>query len=144
MRYFVIALLFISQIAFSQLREPKLILDRTKETIWVDSIYNKMTLQERIGQLFMVAAYSNKDSVHFNAIDKLIREQHIGGVIFFQGGPVRQARLTNRFQSKSKVPLFIGIDAEWGLAMRLDSVIRYPWNMTLGAIQDMKLIEKVG
>lgn len=144
MRYFVIALLFISQIAFSQLREPKLVLDRTKETIWVDSIYNKMTLQERIGQLFMVAAYSNKDSVHFNAIDKLIREQHIGGVIFFQGGPVRQARLTNRFQSKSKVPLFIGIDAEWGLAMRLDSVIRYPWNMTLGAIQDMKLIEEVG
>ncbi|MFV8325820.1 glycoside hydrolase family 3 N-terminal domain-containing protein [Flavobacterium sp. ZS1P14] len=111
---------------------------------WVDSIYNAMNLQERIGQLFMVAAYSNKDSVHFNAIDKLILENKIGGLIFFQGGPVRQANLSNRFQAKSKIPLFIGNDAEWGLSMRLDSTSRYPWNMTLGAIQDMKLIEKVG
>ncbi|MFV5696588.1 glycoside hydrolase family 3 N-terminal domain-containing protein [Flavobacterium sp. LB3P122] len=111
---------------------------------WVDSVYNAMNLNERIGQLFMVAAYSNKDTVHFNAIDKLIKENKIGGLIFFQGGPVRQANLTNRFQSKSKTPLFIGNDAEWGLNMRLDSTARYPWNMTLGAIQDMKLIEKVG
>lgn len=111
---------------------------------WVDSIYNAMTLEEKLGQLFMVAAYSNKDSVHIKAIDKLITENKIGGLIFFQGGPVRQAKLTNRFQSKSKIPLFIGNDAEWGLAMRLDSTSRYPWNMTLGAIQDMKLIEKMG
>ncbi len=111
---------------------------------WVDSVYNTMTLEEKFGQLFMVAAYSNKDTVHFNAIDKLIQENKIGGLIFFQGGPVRQAKLTNRFQSKSKIPLFIGSDAEWGLGMRLDSTYRYPWNMTLGAIQDMKLLEKVG
>lgn len=111
---------------------------------WVDSVYNAMSLDEKLGQLFMVAAYSNKDSVHFNAIDKLIKENKIGGLIFFQGGPVRQANLINRFQSKSKIPLFIGNDAEWGLNMRLDSTYRYPWNMTLGAIQDMKLIEKVG
>ena len=111
---------------------------------WVDSVYNAMTLEEKFGQLFMVAAYSNKDTVHFNAIDKLIQENKIGGLIFFQGGPVRQAKLTNRFQSKSKIPLFIGSDAEWGLGMRLDSTYRYPWNMTLGAIQDMKLLEKVG
>lgn len=111
---------------------------------WVDSIYNAMTLEEKFGQLFMVAAYSNKDTVHFNAIDKLIQQNKIGGLIFFQGGPVRQAKLTNRFQSKSKIPLFIGNDAEWGLGMRLDSTYRYPWNMTLGAIQDMKLLEKVG
>ena len=111
---------------------------------WVDSVYNAMTLEEKFGQLFMVAAYSNKDTVHFNAIDKLIQENKIGGLIFFQGGPVRQVKLTNRFQSKSKIPLFIGSDAEWGLGMRLDSTYRYPWNMTLGAIQDMKLLEKIG
>ena len=111
---------------------------------WVDSVYNAMTLEEKFGQLFMVAAYSNKDTVHFNAIDKLIQENKIGGLIFFQGGPVRQVKFTNRFQSKSKIPLFIGSDAEWGLGMRLDSTYRYPWNMTLGAIQDMKLLEKVG
>lgn len=144
MRYFI-ALLFFSQIAFSQLNAPPAeILDRTKEIVWVDSIYNKMSMEERIGQLFMVAAYSNKDSAHINSIDRLIERQHIGGVIFFQGGPMRQAKLTNRYQSKSKVPLFVGIDAEWGLGMRLDSVIKYPWNMTLGAIQNMKLIEEVG
>ena len=111
---------------------------------WVDSVYNTMTLDEKIGQLFMVAAYSNKDAKHYAGIDKLIQENKIGGLIFFQGGPVRQAKLTNRFQSKSKIPLFIGIDAEWGLGMRLDSTYRYPWNMTLGAIQDMNLLEKVG
>ncbi|MFH6972730.1 glycoside hydrolase family 3 N-terminal domain-containing protein [Flavobacterium petrolei] len=111
---------------------------------WVDSLYNTMTLEEKFGQLFMVAAYSNKDSTHSNAIEKLILDYKIGGLIFFQGGPVRQAKLTNRFQSKSKIPLFIGSDAEWGLGMRLDSTYRYPWNMTLGAIQDMKLLEKVG
>ena len=111
---------------------------------WVDSVYNTLALEEKFGQLFMVAAYSNKDFAHYNAIDKLIQENKIGGLIFFQGGPVRQAKLTNRFQSKSKIPLFIGIDAEWGLGMRLDSTYRYPWNMTLGAIQDMNLLEKVG
>lgn len=111
---------------------------------WVDSLYNQMSLEQRLGQLFMVAAYSNKNEAHARSIDSLIVNQHIGGVIFFQGGPVRQARLTNRFQANAKVPLFVGIDAEWGLSMRLDSTYAFPWNMTLGAIQDLDLIEKVG
>lgn len=119
-------------------------LDDERQKKWVDSIYNQMTLEEKIGQLFMVAAYSNKDEKHWSSLDSLIINQKIGGVIFFQGGPVRQAQLTNRFQSKAKVPLFIGIDAEWGLAMRLDSTYAFPWNMTLGAIQDNDLIEEVG
>ncbi|MBE0393473.1 glycoside hydrolase family 3 N-terminal domain-containing protein [Flavobacterium sp. PL002] len=112
--------------------------------IWVDSVYNNMTFDEKLGQLFMVAAYSNKGTPHNYAIESLIANQKIGGLIFFQGGPVRQANLTNNYQSKSKIPLFIGNDAEWGLSMRLDSTYTYPWNMTLGAIQDMKLIEKLG
>jgi beta-glucosidase-like glycosyl hydrolase/CubicO group peptidase (beta-lactamase class C family) len=119
-------------------------LDSEVQKKWVDSIYSTMTFDEKIGQLFMVSAYSNKDSVHVNAINKLIQESKVGGLIFFQGGPVRQALLTNRFQSRSRIPLLIGIDAEWGLGMRLDSTYRYPWNMTLGAIQNKKLLEKVG
>jgi beta-N-acetylhexosaminidase len=114
------------------------------ETHWVDSIYNQMTFDEKVGQLFMVAAYSNKDTIHINNIQKLVRDYKVGGLIFFQGGPMRQARLTNLYQSKAKVPLFIGIDAEWGLSMRIDSTFRYPFNMTLGAVKDLKLIEKVG
>lgn len=118
--------------------------DSDKETRWVDSIYNKMSLREKIGQLFMISAYSNKDSIHTNQINALVQDYKVGGVIFFQGGPVRQAKLTNLYQSKAKIPLFVGIDAEWGLGMRLDSTYRYPWNMTLGAIKDLSLIENVG
>lgn len=138
MKYFFLAFIFISQISVAQKKH------KTEQSVWVDSVYNQMSFDERVGQLFMVAAYSNKDTVHTNAIEKLITNYKIGGLIFFQGGPYRQAKLTNQYQSKSKLPLFIGIDAEWGLAMRLDSVNRFPWNMTLGAIQNNKLIERVG
>ncbi len=103
-----------------------------------------MTFEEKVGQLFMVAAYSNKKEDHVQDLDKLIAKHKIGGLIFFQGGPVRQALLTNRFQAQSKIPMLIGNDAEWGFSMRLDSTVKYPWNMTLGAIQDNKLIEKMG
>jgi beta-N-acetylhexosaminidase len=144
MRYFLFILLIISQFTFAQSEKFFNNHSLDREKIWVDSIYNQLTFEEKVGQLFMVAAYSNKDAEHVKSIEKLIDEYKIGGLIFFQGGPVRQARLTNKYQSKSKIPLFVGIDAEWGLSMRLDSTYRYPWNMTLGAVQDMKLIEKMG
>jgi beta-glucosidase-like glycosyl hydrolase/CubicO group peptidase (beta-lactamase class C family) len=118
--------------------------ESSEQKKWVDSVYENLTFEEKIGQLFMVAAYSNKDTVHTNSIERLIKQNKIGGLIFFQGGPVRQANLTNRYQSISKTPLFIGIDAEWGLSMRLDSTAFFPWNMTLGAIRDSELIKKVG
>ncbi len=138
MKYVLICCIFVTHFSFAQKK------NFTQQDVWVDSIYNQMTLTEKIGQLFMVAAYSNKDTVHNNSTEELVVKHQIGGLIFFQGGPGRQARLTNRYQAKAQVPLFIGIDAEWGLAMRLDSVQRFPWNMTLGAVSDEKLIEKVG
>lgn len=109
---------------------------------WVDSVYNAMDLNERFGQLFMVPAYSNRNQNQ--NVERLIAENKIGGILFFQGGPMRQAQMTNKYQALSKIPLFIGLDAEWGLGMRLDSTINYPYNMTLGAIQDLKLIETLG
>ncbi len=130
-------------ISFSKV-ERTAIDDVYEEQRWIDSIYKKMTFEEKVGQLFMVAAYSNKDEAHYKSIDKLVTDYKIGGLIFFQGGPVRQAILTNRYQSKSKLPLLVGIDAEWGMSMRLDSTYKYPWNMTLGAIKDNTLIEKMG
>ena len=111
---------------------------------WVDSIYKQMSLEEKVGQLFMIATYSNRDSRHIDSIQELIKSQHIGGLILFQGGPVRQAIITNKCQAISKIPLMIGIDAEWGLNMRLDSTVRYPFNMTLGAIQNNAYIEQIG
>jgi len=111
---------------------------------WVDSVFNTLSEEERIAQLFMVAAYSNRDSSHQREMERLITDQKIGGLIFFQGGPIRQANLTNAYQAKAKVPLLVSIDAEWGLAMRLDSTMKFPKQMTLGAISDNKLIYQMG
>lgn len=121
--------------------DPQFLKDTNK---WVDSIFSSLSPQQRIAQLFMVAAYSNKDKAHVKEITKLVKDYQIGGLIFFQGGPLRQAHLTNFYQSVSKVPLLISIDGEWGLAMRLDSTVQFPRQMTLGAIKDDSLIYLMG
>jgi len=111
---------------------------------WVDSVLKSMSVDEKIGQLFMIAAYSNKDQKHINNIKYAIEKYHVGGLIFFQGGPIRQVNLTNYYQSITKTPLLIAGDWEWGLSMRLDSTVRYPRQMMLGAIQDNKLLYQMG
>jgi len=128
---------------FSQSKNPLIAKDITEQQAWVDSIYNKMTLKEKIGQLFMVDVFSSDPKSKTDAIKTLIKNNHIGGIIFSKGGPMRQAKLNNEFQAISKVPLMMAMDAEWGLAMRLDSTYAFPWNMTLGAIRDNKIVEEV-
>ena len=113
-------------------------------TAWVDSTLNSMTLDEKIGQLFMVAVYANPKQSNFAQTEKLIKESNIGGVIFMQSNPTEQVRYTNHFQSISKIPLLISIDGEWGLAMRLDSTIAFPKQLMLGAITDNSLIYDMG
>lgn len=125
-------------------RDPLSTKDQRKQLAWVDSVFQSQTFEERLGQLFMVAAYSNKDARHRQEIARLIREENLGGLIFFQGGPVRQANLTNYFQSISNIPLFIAMDAEWGINMRLDSVLAFPKAMTLGALHREDLIYDMG
>ncbi|MFC4220529.1 glycoside hydrolase family 3 N-terminal domain-containing protein [Flagellimonas marina] len=123
---------------------PLVTKDSLVQANWVKGQYNRMTLEERIGQLFMVSIASNQDQASKDRVKKLIEDEGIGGVIFLAGGPVQQAKLTNEYQAASKIPLLIGSDAEWGMAMRLDSTYAFPWNMTLGAIQDNAIVEKVG
>lgn len=113
-------------------------------TPWADSLIKTMSLEQKIGQLFNVAAYSNKDEEHTQEILEQIDKYHIGGLTFFQGTPYKQAQLTNLFQDSSAIPLMIAMDGEWGLSMRIDSTIRYPWQMTLGAVQDDELIFQMG
>ena len=113
-------------------------------TQWVDSVFGSLSEVDRIAQLFMVAAYSNKNQEHVDEITELIKKYKIGGLIFFQGGPIRQAILTNKYQSLAETPLLVSIDAEWGLAMRLDSTVKYSRQMMLGAIQDDALIYQMG
>jgi beta-glucosidase-like glycosyl hydrolase/CubicO group peptidase (beta-lactamase class C family) len=110
---------------------------------WVDSLMKSMTVEEKIGQLFMVAAYST-DSKPSSSIVSYITQYKIGSLIFFQGGPVRQAQLTNYYQSLSRIPLLIGIDGEWGLAMRIDSSMKYPKQIMLGAIDNEDEIRQMG
>ena len=130
----------IASIAYSQ---SPLIKDEGQKQ-WVDSVYNSLTIDQKIGQLFMVAAYSNKDQRHEQSIITLIDDHHIGGLIFFQGSPDKQAGLTNLYQSKAKTPLLIAMDAEWGLSMRLSNTKQYPWAMALGAISDNDLLYRMG
>lgn len=115
-----------------------------KRENWTDSVYKSLSPEERLGQLFMVAAWSNKDQKHREEIEKLICDYHIGGIMFMQGGPYREAMLCNNYQALSKTPLLVSMDAEWGLAMRLDSVAKYPKQMTLGAIQNDSLVYQMG
>ncbi len=111
---------------------------------WVDSVLSSMTLDEKIGQLLMVAAYSNRDETHYQEIEQYIKKYKIGGLIFFQGTPEKQAELTNRYQSISQTKLLIGFDGEWGLGMRLKNVVNYPRQLMLGAIEDENLIYDMG
>jgi beta-N-acetylhexosaminidase len=114
------------------------------ENLWVDSVFASLTPDQRLGQLFIVTAYSNKDAAHVRQTERLITQYNIGGLMFMQGGPKRQVNLTNHYQSKAQVPLFIAMDAEWGLSMRLDSSMYFAKQMTLGAINEDKYVYLMG
>ncbi|RLD70487.1 MAG: hypothetical protein DRJ10_20310, partial [Bacteroidetes bacterium] len=111
---------------------------------WVDSVFQSLNLEEKIAQLVTVAAYSNKGEEHKQTVENLIKRYKVGGLIFFQGGPVRQVNLTNYYQSISNVPLLIAMDAEWGVDMRLDSVAKFSRQMLMGAVQKDKWIYEFG
>jgi beta-N-acetylhexosaminidase len=123
---------------------PGFISGAEQQNHWVDSVFKKLSRKRKIEQLFFVRAHTNKGQAYEDSVGKVIKKEQLGGVVFFQGGPVRQAELTNRYQSLAWVPLIVSMDGEWGLGMRLDSTISYPYQMTLGAIQDNALIHKMG
>ena len=142
---YISLILFSINLSFSQIStDPLVTKDAIAQKKWVDSVYTKLTLQERIGQLFMVRAMTSANTRDVTLTKNLIKNNHIGGIIYSKGGPVKLAKLNNTYQGMSKVPMLIGMDAEWGLSMRLDSTYAFPWNMTLGAIKDKALVEQVG
>ncbi len=129
---------------YTQSENPLLVQNQEAQRFWVDSVYNKMTLKEKVGQLFMIDIPVSTSKKEVDEIKRLVTEFFVGGIIFTKGGPLQQAKLTNSFQSVSKIPLLVGMDAEWGLGMRLDSTQVFPYNMALGAIQNDTLIEETG
>lgn len=110
----------------------------------MDSVYNSLSKDERIAQLMVIRAHSNLGPDHVQQVTDLIKNYNVGALCFFQGGPVRQANLTNYYQSIAKTPLMVTIDGEWGLGMRLDSVLKYPFQLTMGALGDEKLVQEMG
>ena len=115
----------------------------SKTNTWVEERLSKMTLKEKIGQFFMIAAYSNKSEAHFQMLDSLVVQEGIGGLIFFQGERDNLVKAINRFQLKADIPLLVGMDAEWGVQMRLFGEERFPYNYTIGAADDSELTEKL-
>lgn len=137
-KIFVFVSIFISTLAFSQNR------NRLTPDQWVDSVFNSLTPEQRIAQLMVIRAHSNLGPNHVAKVISDIQEYNVGALCFFQGGPVRQANLTNFYQGIAKTPLMITIDGEWGVGMRLDSVTKFPFQLTLGAMDDQRLVYEMG
>ncbi len=119
--------------------------EETPEAIkWVNKKFKKLNKDQRIAQLMIIRAHSNLGNDHVTKVSETIRKYNVGGLCFFQGGPVRQAVLTNMYQSMAKTPLMISIDGEWGLGMRLDSVINFPRQLMMGAVNNASYIYEFG
>jgi beta-N-acetylhexosaminidase len=139
----VIILSLFSSLSFAQTRIRPPFLQYESDQ-WVDSVFNTLTIDEKIGQLIMVPAYSSKGNAQLVQLIRMVEENKIGGIIAMQGGPLRHINMVNQLQKVSKTPLLVAIDAEYGLSMRLDSCIRYPYGFTIGAIDNDSLIFDLG
>ncbi len=117
------------------------------ESEWIEQTLQRLTLREKIGQMIMSRAYGyyySDQSDEFKRLERLVKEQKVGGLIFFQGDVYETATLINRFQDMSDLPLLIGSDFEWGSAMRIRRSTRFPEAMAIGATLDTALAFKVG
>jgi beta-glucosidase-like glycosyl hydrolase len=118
---------------------------KASSSMWVDSVFKTLTLEEKIGQLFMIRAHSNLGADHLNSVRSQIKKYHVGGICFFAGTPQKQAEWTSDFQKLSKVPLLISMDAEWGLSMRhKETALSFPHQLMLGAVPNVNDIEEMG
>src|SRR5436190_17434038 len=133
---FISCIFFITSLAQSK--------SSISENNWVDSVFNSLNNEEKIAQLIVIRAHSNLGPDHVEQVTDLIKKYNVGALCFFQGGPIRQANLTNYYQSIAKTPLMVTIDAEYGLGMRLDSVAKFPYQLTLGALSDPSIIYEMG
>lgn len=138
MKQVLFSLLLLPVIGHSQFHS------RLSEQEWVDSVFNSLTRDQRIAQLMVIRAHSNLGPDHVAKVTEDVRKYNVGALCFFQGGPYRQAQLTNTYQSLAQTPIMVTIDGEWGLGMRLDSVTRFPYQLTLGALGNEELIYKMG
>lgn len=114
------------------------------QSSWIDSVMHSLSLEQRIAQLLMIRVHTDQDPAYYEEKVRLVEQYNIGGIAFFKGTPYRQMRFTNQLQSAAQTPLLIAMDAEWGPSMRLDSTLRFPWQMSLGAIRGEALVYDMG
>lgn len=146
MRKILLSITFsIAAMAAMAQKKPAFVPFINQQHQWVDSVFNSLSPKERIGQLFLVRTHTNLGQKYIDSVANVIEKEQLGGLVVFQGGPVRHLDMINNYQSKTKVPLLVTFDGEWGLGMRLpDSTLSYPYQMTLGALQDNNLIYDMG
>lgn len=141
---FLLSLLLSTQVITAQ-HKPDFVEFINGQHAWVDSVFNSLSARERIAQLFLVRAHTNLGEKYIDSVERVIAQEKLGGLVVFQGGPIRHANMFNRYQQVSNVPLLITFDGEWGLGMRLaDSTVSFPYQMTLGAIQRDELLYEMG
>jgi beta-N-acetylhexosaminidase len=138
LKSFLFLFIFLPAFSFAQYKSE------LNKQQWVDSVFNSLSKDEKIAQLMVIRAHSNLGPDHIAKVTNDIQKYNIGALCFFQGGPVRQANLTNMYQGMAKTPLMITIDGEWGLGMRLDSVTKFPFQLTLGALSDDDIVYRMG
>jgi beta-N-acetylhexosaminidase len=149
-KIWLIVFLFISFAFSTQGFKPKVENIINKQAIdydqekWIDSVTAQLTLDQKIAQFFMLGVYPTQGDANKVFIEKMVSQHQIGGLIFFKGHPTQIANWSNSFQAKANIPLFISVDGEWGINMRVDSTVQYPKQMTLGAIQNDELIYEMG
>lgn len=135
--------IFSSSLSAQYIPGNSTVAEEKKAMEWVNVTYNSLTQDEKLGQLFIVALYNNKGEEHINGVRNLVINEKLGGLILMQDDAEKHINLVNEFQSRSKIPMMIGMDAEWGLYQRIAAAHKFPWAMTLGAIQDKKLITEM-
>lgn len=113
-------------------------------TPWVDSVLATLNLDQRIAQLIMIGVHADQGRDYYQRLERQVREYNPAGIIFFKGGPIKQVQVTNRMQAIAQTPMLVAMDAEWGPAMRLDSVMAFPNHLTMGAIAGENLIYQMG
>ena len=142
--FLILPLITFATFCNAQAQKPSFIESLNTPNNWVDSVFKKLNRHDKIAQMFFVRAHTNLGKAYEDSVGMVIKKEHLGGIVFFQGGPGRQAILTNKYQALAKVPLMISSDGEWGLGMRLDSTISYPYQMALGAVQNKELLYHMG
>ena len=143
-KYAVLSMLVFGAATQVKAQQKSYLQTLAEPNVWVDSVLNKMSKRDKVAQMFFIRALTNANKQYEDSVGKVIRRARIGGLVFFQGGPGRQANLTSTYQKNARIPLLVTLDGEWGLGMRLDSTVSYPYQMALGAVQDTSLIYKMG